>query len=151
MQHVMPEPMSGCWLWTGSVMKRGYGQVYLNGRTQLAHRAVYEHYRGAIPNGLVLDHRCCVAICVNPDHLDAVTQSENITRSLRGSDAHNNTEEGRLINAIRKTAHRIAFTRDKSLILKICSRIDALAYELDCLSHSPVVAEIEALVDDEAV
>lgn len=69
----VPEPNTGCWLWLGMVDQYGYGRVWHDGRLQAAHRVVY----GAVPEGLVLDHKCRVRCCVNPSHLRAVTVSEN--------------------------------------------------------------------------
>ena len=73
---------SGCWEWTATVMlRKGYGQ-FSYGRLMLAHRASYEHFRGAIPEGLNLDHLCRNRKCVNPDHLEAVTQRVNVMRGV---------------------------------------------------------------------
>ena len=69
-----------CWLWRGSVNNCGYGQVNLKG-VKPAHRAVYELLVGPIPKGLQLDHLCHVRLCVNPDHLEPVTKSENMRRA----------------------------------------------------------------------
>lgn len=81
------EPNSGCWLWTRSLNNKGYGKLsgIGNGRWMLAHRFGYEQLHGPIPVGLVLDHKCRTPSCVNPDHLEAVTQRVN---SRRGSLAH---------------------------------------------------------------
>lgn len=70
------------WLWTGSVGSSGYGKIQTDGRDQLTHRVVYEHHRGPIPGGLVLDHldTCLTILCCNPDHLEPVTQAENQRR-----------------------------------------------------------------------
>lgn len=46
-----------------------------------AHRFAYELVKGPIPEGLTLDHLCNVPLCVNPDHLEPVTLSENIRRA----------------------------------------------------------------------
>lgn len=72
-----------CWLWTASRNLLGYGEfnVYEDGRDWYAHRFAYEQTVGPIPDGLVLDHLCRNPSCVNPDHLEAVTQQENILRS----------------------------------------------------------------------
>ena len=80
---IMPEPNSGCWLWTASLDGKGYGQI-MCGRNNLkrAHRLVYESLRGAIPAGLDLDHKCRVRSCVNPDHLEPVTRAENLRRGI---------------------------------------------------------------------
>lgn len=51
-----------------------------NGEKQLAHRLAYEFIRGPIPDGLQLDHLCRVRRCVNPAHLEPVSQRENLIR-----------------------------------------------------------------------
>lgn len=73
---------TGCWIWTGEVIssRLPYGRFWLDGRRVLAHRIAYEHFKGPIPGGLVLDHLCRVPSCVNPDHLEVVTQRENTIR-----------------------------------------------------------------------
>lgn len=73
----------GCWLWTGRPNQRsGYAEFSAGGdRLHVkAHRWAYEYFVGPIPDGLQLDHLCRVRHCVNPDHLEAVTQRENIMR-----------------------------------------------------------------------
>lgn len=71
---------TGCWLWTGYVSERGYGRIGARGKTVSAHRWTYNLFKGEIPEGLDLDHLCRVRHCVNPDHLEAVTRSENTIR-----------------------------------------------------------------------
>lgn len=70
----------GCWDWNGSVHKLGYGLVYFRKDTILAHRASYRIFKGDIPKGLEIDHLCRNTLCVNPDHLEAVTGQENMRR-----------------------------------------------------------------------
>lgn len=74
-----------CWIFTGARDKLGYGRVNCRNGTgsgvpKLVHRVVYEAFRGPIPDGLGLDHLCRQPSCCNPDHLEAVTQTENIRR-----------------------------------------------------------------------
>ena len=66
-----------CWIWTLRRNGHGYG---LAEPKRLAHRLYYEHYVGPIPKGLTIDHLCRVRNCVNPDHMEPVTQSENCRR-----------------------------------------------------------------------
>ena len=72
-----PEPMSGCWLWTGAVVKGGYGSTKDHGAIRSAHRVSYELFNGTIPEGLFILHKCDVKCCVNPDHLRLGTAAEN--------------------------------------------------------------------------
>ena len=82
---IEPEPNSGCWLWIGAQRNNGYGYLRLeNGRTMAAHRISYMHWRESIPFGLVLDHKCRVRSCVNPQHLRVVTRRQNVLENSRG-------------------------------------------------------------------
>lgn len=67
-----------CVIWTGYIKPDGYGQAS-NGRP--AHRVVYEMEVGPIPDGLHIDHLCRIRACVNPEHLEPVTQQENQRRA----------------------------------------------------------------------
>ena len=67
-----------CWLWTGSRDPAGYGRLYSRGRILRAHRLSYEIHVGPIPTGLVIDHLCRNTSCVNPTHLEPVTNYVNV-------------------------------------------------------------------------
>jgi hypothetical protein len=77
---------TGCWEFKGSRQARGHGLIRIGSkkdgtaRLAKAHRVVYEHLIGAIPEGLALDHLCSNPSCVNPEHLEPVTRGENVRR-----------------------------------------------------------------------
>jgi hypothetical protein len=77
---------ASCWEWTGARDAYGYGFFRVDSETSMVrpHRWAYEHLRGRIPDGLVLDHLCRNPSCVNPDHLEIVTQAENTRRGNAG-------------------------------------------------------------------
>lgn len=87
----------GCWVWMGAINSWGYSNVYLGGwpepRYGSGHRALYELLVAPVPEGMTLDHRChtddkscpggktCLhRRCVNPGHLEVVTNEVNIGR-----------------------------------------------------------------------
>lgn len=81
--RIVPDE-NGCWIFTGAT-SMGYGVVGLGGRgsgNDYAHRVTYRHFRGPIGDGMQIDHLCMVRRCCNPDHLEAVTQAENVRREM---------------------------------------------------------------------
>lgn len=77
--RIIPEPNSGCWIWMGSVMG-GYGHCDFNHRGHPVHRLIYQLEGNIIPSGLHLHHTCRVKCCVNPDHLETITQSDHTAK-----------------------------------------------------------------------
>lgn len=105
---------NGCWQWALKPNVRGYGQVERDGRNRRAHRYVYEALVGPIPEGMTLDHTChntdpscpggraCAhRLCVNPDHLEPVTDAENQRRGARRKTHYEFTPENTFIRANR--------------------------------------------------
>lgn len=69
-----------CWRWRRRIDRYGYGVATHQGSKWRAHRLAYIAYIGAISDGLVIDHLCRNRWCVNPAHLEAVTNLENLKR-----------------------------------------------------------------------
>jgi hypothetical protein len=77
-----------CWLWTGALDRNGYGKVMYAGSLRKSHRLAYELLVGPIPPDRVIDHVCRVRRCVNPGHLEPVTQRDNVLRGDTGPAAN---------------------------------------------------------------
>lgn len=74
---------NGCWEWLGAKQSSGYGsRGNGRGKSELTHRAAYEIVVGPIPFGLTIDHLCFNKACVNTDHMEPVTRSENSRRKI---------------------------------------------------------------------
>lgn len=86
--YSIPEPNSGCVLWLGGYGRGGYAKFLHKGRYTVAHRVSYELANGPIPSGMVLDHLCRVRSCINPDHLEPVTNRENTLRGVNFIASH---------------------------------------------------------------
>lgn len=81
LRRVEVDPVTSCWVWPGSKNSSGYGSIRDdNGRQIKVHRLLWRSQGWVVPDGLVLDHLCRNRLCCNPDHLEPVTQRENILR-----------------------------------------------------------------------
>lgn len=79
--HSAVDPVTGCWIWQAARVVSGYGRFTVGGLTRATHRVSYETFVGPIPEGLQLDHLCRTPACINPEHLEPVTNLENRRRS----------------------------------------------------------------------
>ncbi len=76
--------ITGCHIWTGALNESGYGIIgtarYGNFR---AHRVAYEQAFGHLSDGIQLDHKCRIRACINPEHLEPVSNAENTRRGAK--------------------------------------------------------------------
>lgn len=80
--HRVHESDSGCWVWTGSVDKGGYGRTVASPSSTLVHRLFYSVLVGELVKGMHIDHLCRNKRCCNPRHLEQVTSKENDRRKI---------------------------------------------------------------------
>ncbi len=79
---IVRDGLTPCWMWTGTLSRRGYGSLSRGRRDQghvRATRLSWELHVGPIPDGLFVLHHCDNPPCVRPEHLFLGTQRDNIT------------------------------------------------------------------------
>ena len=90
-----------CWVWNGALV-RGYGVINVDGKTEYVHRVVFAASGKKFDKRLTLDHKCRNPRCVNPEHLEAVTRSENAKR-MNSAQPRDRCRKGHLYSEVGKT------------------------------------------------
>ncbi len=85
---------NGCMNWLRCKNKAGYGQVRFSGKQWPTHRAIWEHYNGVIPKGMLVCHHCDNPACCNPEHLFVGTHLDNHRDKIRKSRQARGTQAG---------------------------------------------------------
>ena len=114
---MIEETQSGCWEWRGYKNSKGYGMFhpYQRRGNVFAHRWAYEKYVGVVPDGLVLDHLCENKSCANPEHLEPVTNAENLRRGGVGQkNAEHHKSRTHCRNGHEYTEETTGYVRRKS-------------------------------------
>ncbi len=110
----IPEPNSGCWLWLRST-RVGYGQFHWGGKLMHAHRASYGAFKGPIPAGKHVLHKCDMPLCINPDHLFLGTNYDNIQDALKKGRNAKGEKHGRRKISL-ETANEIKKSKEPLLV-----------------------------------
>lgn len=92
---------NGCFLWPGS-SSRGHGQIRIAGKTVYTHRLIYAAAYGAIPDDVLIRHRCDNGLCNEITHLEAGTKLDNVHDMYNRSDSSNKRVPEEAVRALRE-------------------------------------------------
>jgi len=96
-----------CWIWTGAKKPTGYGNFWMNEKYLGAHCAAYLLFKGEIPDGMYVCHKCDNPECVNPDHLFVALPIDNTT-DMKNKGRARGIIQGSEYHPGRKISHEIA-------------------------------------------
>lgn len=114
--------VSPCLTWPGSLSNEGYAIKKIKGKQYSVHKTVYEVLVEKVPQGLVLDHLCRNRACINPFHLEIVTNKENVLRGISFA----------AVNSKKKVCEKRGHPFDANIngrrVCHECKRIEAKIY-----------------------
>lgn len=134
-EKYVPEPNSGCWLWIGGYGPRGYGAFYNKEENRMiaAHRISYSIFKGKIPDGNVVCHKCDVTSCVNPNHLFIGTQKDNVNDCWSKGRGKIPLLKGEKSNGSKLNESQVRYIRDSSKTLRALSKELGISNSAVCL------------------
>lgn len=112
-----------CWVWLASKNTKGYGKFSSNGVPVMAHRFSWEQVNGEIPRELVVNHLCENKPCVRPDHLELITNAENLRYSgvgQKNAEHHKSKTHCRNGHEYTKETTRQTFRKNRISISRRC-------------------------------
>ena len=132
-------PESGCWIWTGSSDK--YGRIRFGTKWKKAHKISYMCYKGPVPDGVLVLHKCDVKLCVNPDHLYLGDMKDNARDTVDRGLNHeaNKTYCKRGHPLFGKNLHQTS----KQRVCKACVNLSQKASKLGLTTEQYFIIEVK--------
>ena len=105
----------GCWNWTASKHEKGYGHFFINHKTIMSHRWLYEYFHGPIKKEMDVHHICENKSCCNPTHLKAITRLQHEKQHMKQycKNGHKFTDVGYYLHNGRRNCKQCVFDRNK--------------------------------------
>lgn len=119
----IPEPNSGCFLWTGAINSGGYGSIHRDGKSTSASRYIYEQTFGTIPDGLHVCHVCDNRLCVNPTHLFLGTAKDNVLDCKKKGRLNRTGPRGERQQCAKLTVQDVLWIRSRPLSIRKMAKI----------------------------
>lgn len=121
----IPEPNSGCWIWTGTLHDNddGYGRFKSGKKLGLAHRASFRLFKGEIPVGMMVLHSCDLRCCVNPDHLSIGDGPRNMQDMVdRGRSMHGERNHHAKLTSTQVADIRATYTKRRGNLIALAEK-----------------------------